>query len=817
MQVLARLSRSAQDGAPVSFSADGSRFAVQVRPHGAESVVRVYQHDSDNVSSWSQLGGGIPSSESRGGDPYALYFSADGSAIAIVEKGGDHIVRVKVFKFESSAWAQLGSDISYCNTHVPLISLSCDGSRVAVGPCGQDKNFIRVYEFDIHEWKRVGGDVHVKSISYDNFDVTVSCDGLSMLINNGYVRIYKYASNTNWRYVEELSHEGGSDDLGNNCHVLLTVSGKNSVSGCRKCMKNVECTLILRVYRYENIHWKQIGSNIILDSIRWEYISVSLSNCGRYAAVSSFWNSSSHITVYELVSSHWVQVGPSVSNKSERAYRFWFASVSHGEIRLVTARAVNGAVSLVSYRYSAASTYWSKESFVDNVSRRLSVKALTIKPLPNKENIIASTPSAWPTCSPSSYPSTVPTCQPTFHPTAYPTFVPTSYPTAYPTSVPTSGPTVKPTEVPTGYPTAWPTCSPSSYPSTVPTCQPTGFHPTSLPYVRPHELPHGISHFGSDEQPFGETHRDTHGCSNRLPFRLADLFAELLSLHGSDVSADVSPHGLPYFRPHELPHGVSHVGSDKRPHGETHRGSNRLPYRLADLFAELLSLHGSDVSADVSPYGLPYFRPHELPHGISHFGSDEQPFGETHRDRDTHGCSNRLPFRLADLFAELLSLHGSDVSADVSPHGLPYFRPHELPHGVSHVGSDERPHGETHRGSNRLPYRLADLFAELLSLDRPDVSANFSPYGLPYVRPHELPHGISHFGSDEQPFGETHRDTHGCSNRLPFRLADLFAELLSLHGSDVSADVSPHGLPYFRPHELPRRRIPLRYPTSGPR
>ena len=116
--------------------------------------VRVYDF---NGSTWVQAGADIDGEAAGDQSGYSVSLSSDGSRLAIgaIENdgGGDQSGHVRIYEFKSGAWSQVGTDINGGASGDNLgrsVSISSDGSRVAIGGNGNDGNgtnsgFVRVH------------------------------------------------------------------------------------------------------------------------------------------------------------------------------------------------------------------------------------------------------------------------------------------------------------------------------------------------------------------------------------------------------------------------------------------------------------------------------------------------------------------------------------------------------------------------------------------------------------------------------------------------------------------------------------------------
>ncbi|CAK0804995.1 unnamed protein product [Prorocentrum cordatum] len=213
-------------GASVSLSSDGSRVApVAYGNDGAGSMsghVRVFGLSG---ITWSQVGQDIDGEAGNdlSGWP-SVSLSSDGSRVAIGAYGNDGAGstsgHVRVFGLSGNTWSQLGQDIdgeaSGDYSGWPSVSLSSDGSRVAIGAYGNDgagssSGHVRIFGLSGNTWSQVGQDIDGEAgddlICYS---VSLSSDGSRVAIGaygndgagsmSGHVRVFGLSGNT-WGQV----------------------------------------------------------------------------------------------------------------------------------------------------------------------------------------------------------------------------------------------------------------------------------------------------------------------------------------------------------------------------------------------------------------------------------------------------------------------------------------------------------------------------------------------------------------------------------------------------------------------------------------
>ena len=184
-------------GFSVSLSSDGSRVAIGASSNdGAgnnSGHVRIYQY---NNNSWSQLGADINGEAAGDYSGRSVSLSSDGSRVAIGasanDGNGSSSGHVRIYEYDSGSdsWAQLGSDIDWeaAGDSSHKVSLSSDGSRVAIGAEGNDgggtdSGHVRIYDYNGSAWVQVGEDIDGEAASDSSGrSVSMSSDGSRVAI-----------------------------------------------------------------------------------------------------------------------------------------------------------------------------------------------------------------------------------------------------------------------------------------------------------------------------------------------------------------------------------------------------------------------------------------------------------------------------------------------------------------------------------------------------------------------------------------------------------------------------------------------------------
>jgi len=200
-------------GTSVSLSADGTILAIGATSNdgnGSNSGhVRVWAW---NGTAWVQRGQDIDGEAAWDESGRSVSLSADGTILAIGATGNNlYTGHVRVWVWNGTAWVQRGQDIdgeaTFDNSGIS-VSLSADGTIVAIGATGNDGNgsssgHVRVWAWNGTAWVQRGQDIDGEAASdQSGISVSFSVDGTTVAIgasynygngsNSGHVRVFKY-------------------------------------------------------------------------------------------------------------------------------------------------------------------------------------------------------------------------------------------------------------------------------------------------------------------------------------------------------------------------------------------------------------------------------------------------------------------------------------------------------------------------------------------------------------------------------------------------------------------------------------------------
>jgi hypothetical protein len=333
-------------GSPVSLSSDGSRLAIGApydNVNGTDSgYIRVFEYNSSS-SAWMLFGGG---------DGFAASLSSDGTRVAIGVPF-DNAGHVKVFEYNGNAWQPVGVNIggeSAGDLNGYSVSLSLDGSRVAIGATGYDDGVngtdagqVRVFEYDSSStaWVQLGAGITGEATGdLSGYSLSLSSDGSRVAIgapNNagggygaGHVRIYDYDSlAASW--VQMGVDLDGGEVYGSGGIVSLSPDGSRVAIGAYNFdIASAQIKVWQLAYlpssqptgqpTFSSRDWMQVGGNMDgeadADLYGW---SVSLSADGMRVAIGAILRDSDggvdagYVHVFELDSSStWTLVGTAI-------------------------------------------------------------------------------------------------------------------------------------------------------------------------------------------------------------------------------------------------------------------------------------------------------------------------------------------------------------------------------------------------------------------------------------------------------------------------------------------------------------------------
>ena len=333
-----------QSGYSVSLSSDGTRVAIGANGNdgngGASGHVRVYEFSG---GTWTQLGSDIDGEAVMDQSGYSVSLSSDGTTVAIGaiynDGNGNSSGHVRIYEFSGGTWTQLGSDIdgeAILDQSGWSVSLSSDGTRVAIGAIGNDANGgnsgqVRIHEFSGGTWTQLGSDIDGEAAN-DNSgrSVSLSSDGTRVAIGapyndgngnaSGHVRVYEFSGGDWSQLGSDIDGEAVDNYSGNS--VSLSSDGTRVAIGANGNDGSYNYAGHVRVYEFSGGTWNQLGSDIDGEAANDNSgNSVSLSSDGTRVAIGAIYNdengsNSGHVRIYELSGGTWTQLATDIDGEA---------------------------------------------------------------------------------------------------------------------------------------------------------------------------------------------------------------------------------------------------------------------------------------------------------------------------------------------------------------------------------------------------------------------------------------------------------------------------------------------------------------------
>ena len=166
-------------GSSVSLSGNGARVAVGTNEHWQLAVGHVQVYEWDGLA-WNPLGAILEGEAVNDYSASSVSLSYDGSRVAIGAPGNDIAhghARVYEWNSTTTTWNLVGADIDGAENDLlgQSVSLSSDGMRVAIGAPGND--IARVYDWNGTAWTQVGTDIEGEQYDNTGWSVSLSSDG----------------------------------------------------------------------------------------------------------------------------------------------------------------------------------------------------------------------------------------------------------------------------------------------------------------------------------------------------------------------------------------------------------------------------------------------------------------------------------------------------------------------------------------------------------------------------------------------------------------------------------------------------------------
>jgi hypothetical protein len=284
-----------------------------------KGVVIVYEYNANAASGsqWQQLGDLIETEAAGDGKYASISLSGNGTTLAIgspshLSSGHEDSGLVRVYSWSpaSDIWVRPGTDIEGTGSGEgrlfgASVSLSHDGSRLAIGCPG--RSLVQVFEYTSYPvfWSQIGGDIESGSGSGFGNSVSLSGDGTRLAVGQPYqsdltlqstgnVKVYLYGPADLWVVKTRIDGpstdsltivpDQTSDRFGQS--VAMSSDGKSFAVGAPYYLAEGKVGLV-RVYKDDSgtgDMWVQV--HVDIRGTAWAFgISVALSSDGSKVAI----------------------------------------------------------------------------------------------------------------------------------------------------------------------------------------------------------------------------------------------------------------------------------------------------------------------------------------------------------------------------------------------------------------------------------------------------------------------------------------------------------------------------------------------------
>lgn len=332
-------------GNAVAMSSNGTRFVAGDSLATTETgLVKVYEWSG---SSWSQVGSDIQGQYTYDRFGSAVAISSDGSRIVSGARYSDNgsgatadLGTVQVFDWSGSAWSQVGATLvgeAAGDNFGQSVSISSNGSRIAVGAAGNDgaasgAGHVRVFSWSGSAWSQLGADIDGQYASdASGTAVAISGDGATVAIgapgndgggtDSGSVRVFVWSGSAWAQRGSDINGSAASDQSGSS--VSLSSDGTRLAIGSPYMDFSSSANVGgVAVYSWSGSAWTQLGSTIFGETAGDRSgTSVSISDDGSIVAVSSPYNSDSATNagttrVYQWSGSAWVKLSTNMDGEA---------------------------------------------------------------------------------------------------------------------------------------------------------------------------------------------------------------------------------------------------------------------------------------------------------------------------------------------------------------------------------------------------------------------------------------------------------------------------------------------------------------------
>jgi hypothetical protein len=264
--------------------------------------------------------------------------NAAGDRVAIGAIWASH---VRIYQWNGTSWAQMGSDIDeeiFADKSGWSVSINSVGDRVAIGAIwnngasGTDSGHVRIYEWSGAAWIKIVEDIDGEAANdQSGFSVSMNAAGNRVVIganlndgtsgtDRGHVRVYSAQEPRRWVKLGNSIIENNVSDFG--ASMSMNAAGNRIVIGGTLNASNSGLT---STYEYNGSSWVKLGLTIGGEAANdYSGVSVAMSAVGSIIAIGASGNDNGgsgtsnfgHVRVYSWNGTSWTQVGTDINGEA---------------------------------------------------------------------------------------------------------------------------------------------------------------------------------------------------------------------------------------------------------------------------------------------------------------------------------------------------------------------------------------------------------------------------------------------------------------------------------------------------------------------
>jgi hypothetical protein len=256
----------------------------------------------NNMSAqWVQQGARIEGKSTFQGLGEFVALSVDGSIVAV--DAGEGVVQV--YKNTNGTWTQLGLDIKEISFFNSRVTLSADGTLLAVGFTATKD--VKIYKFLNGSWIKqatLASDPNrsaARSVAFSNDGSILAVGTTSNSASSGFITVYKNINSTWTRLGDSISWQ-----VNNQLGFFVALSANGAI------LASSDTKGAARVYQNTNNIWSQVGATLTGDANDLG-LPVALSADGSILAVGFKVDSTGYVKVFKNINNTWVQQGATLN------------------------------------------------------------------------------------------------------------------------------------------------------------------------------------------------------------------------------------------------------------------------------------------------------------------------------------------------------------------------------------------------------------------------------------------------------------------------------------------------------------------------